>query len=572
MELARGSVVDRPWGRTLGALALRRLTGQVTVIADAKHYFVAFVDGTVVSALSPLAADAAVRIALTVGLVSSTQVNDIARRQASAPARDEVDLIAEIAKLGPDHAMRLRRRAVAQRAARTFSLERGEFVVDDRVSLPVVEGTALDFRTVVYLAARSNLSEGRLASDLAQMGRWFRLKPEAIEDLPLYGFSANEQPILDRLADGAGLADLEATVLDPRAVHTVLYALVSCNACELEGAIASAATPAPAAVVQAPAPPASMSANLMKRQPVPAADPGIEGATIRKPSVVDAPTARLAQRPPELRRGDFDAPTVTRPRTASRPPPPRKNQADSAQASDILSLIGARLRQLEQHPDHYALLGVTQDATPETLRKAYFALARQLHPDRLASLGIADVDRNAQRLFAEVNAAFAVLNDPEQRAEYTSILKRGGSAAVRAEETRAEEMANRVIDGEEAYRLGEQALKRDQIPTAIAELERAIQLNPDEADYHATLAWARFCAAPDKMAIAATTRASLGKAMLTAPRAVTARFYLGRVERMLGKDLEALALFTEVIRMQPQHAEARSEARVIEARMSSKKK
>ena len=31
MELARGAVTDRPWGRTLGALALRGLTGEVAV-------------------------------------------------------------------------------------------------------------------------------------------------------------------------------------------------------------------------------------------------------------------------------------------------------------------------------------------------------------------------------------------------------------------------------------------------------------------------------------------------------------------------------------------------------------
>src|SRR5437660_7454519 len=108
-ELARGTVADRPWGMTFGALGLRGLTGQLTVTADGKPYCVAFEQGAVVGAASPVANDAAVRIALTMHLVTSTQVADIARRMAGAPDRDEIDVIAEAARLGPDQAMRLRR-------------------------------------------------------------------------------------------------------------------------------------------------------------------------------------------------------------------------------------------------------------------------------------------------------------------------------------------------------------------------------------------------------------------------------------------------------------------------------
>ena len=70
----RGSVNDRPWGMTLGAIALRRHTGQLTVDADGKRYCIAFQDGAIVAASSPLAADAIARIALTNHFITSTQV------------------------------------------------------------------------------------------------------------------------------------------------------------------------------------------------------------------------------------------------------------------------------------------------------------------------------------------------------------------------------------------------------------------------------------------------------------------------------------------------------------------
>src|SRR5262245_13377129 len=105
--LARGSVTDRPWGMTLGALGMRGLSGQLTV---GGQYLVAFQQGVVVAAHSPLATDSAVRLALTGNLITSSQVSDITRRIAAAPNRDEVDVLSEACRLQPDQAQRLRRR------------------------------------------------------------------------------------------------------------------------------------------------------------------------------------------------------------------------------------------------------------------------------------------------------------------------------------------------------------------------------------------------------------------------------------------------------------------------------
>src|SRR5512135_1236861 len=165
-ELARGSVSDRPWGLTFATLGLRGLTGQLNLFADGKAYCVAFSQGVIVGASSPLANDAAIRVALTANLVSPGQANDLTRRMAAAAGRDEVEVLAELARLGPDHAQRLRRRLVAQRAARTFSIEHGDFTVEDRVTVPVVAGSEVDVRTIVYLGARTNVSEQRLVQEL----------------------------------------------------------------------------------------------------------------------------------------------------------------------------------------------------------------------------------------------------------------------------------------------------------------------------------------------------------------------------------------------------------------------
>ena len=179
--------------------------------------------------------------------MSSTQVADITRRQAAAPGRDEIELIAEALKLAPDQAQRLRRRVVAQRAARTFSIERGEFVLDDRITISVVPGSELDIRAIVYLGARQNLSETRLEAELAQFGSWFRLNAEASSDLPHFGFSEAEGPTPRAVADRgrARRADRARSRAAGRACRAVRAG--ACNACETKSLPSTIPPPLPRA-------------------------------------------------------------------------------------------------------------------------------------------------------------------------------------------------------------------------------------------------------------------------------------------------------------------------------------
>ena len=61
--------------------------------------------------------------------------------------------------------------------------------------------------------------------------------------------------------------------------------------------------------------------------------------------------------------------------------------------------------------DYYATLGVSRDASPDEIKRAYRKLARELHPD-------VNQDPGSQERFKDVTAAYEVLSDPEKRQMY----------------------------------------------------------------------------------------------------------------------------------------------------------
>jgi hypothetical protein len=499
VELARGTVTDRPWALTLATLARRGVTGQITLVSDGKPYSIAFDRGSIVAARSPMTADSVARVALTSHLVSSSHVNALQRRIAANPGADELELIAEIAKLSPPHLEKLRVEVITRRAARTFAPEHGEFVLEDSISLPT-HACAVDIRTVVYHGIRMHVSDARLSKELRSLGgSYFVLAEDVSSELHKFGFCDGEWPLLAALREGVSIPELEARHrdIDPRTMLAAIYALVACGA------------------AQVTAPPRTVTATVVSRTQTAtvgharASSPSISPAVARTP-----PVAARTQTP-------SSSPVVARTQTPSSPPVVARTQTPSAPP------VVARTQTPSSSPVVPRAQTTPPARAPMAPRPTRPPYPRPSSPGYAATLARGTQDSVAPPEPTKTN--------PELAAE-------------------AAERANR-------------ALASDKPEAAVLELKKAVELVPNNVDYNALLGWALFCAADDKMAVAVESRKLLEKAVYKSQQPEVAHFYLGRVERILGRDKEALRHFHAVLDVLPNHRDASAEVRVIEARL-----
>src|SRR5262249_43383488 len=142
---------------------------------------------------------------------------------------------------------------------------------------------------------------------------------------------------------------------------------------------------------------------------------------------------------------------------------PGLRKGEHITAAEVRALIADKARAIDSGKNHFEIMDLSDNAKRDDIRLSYFQLAKPLHPDRLQALGIRDQVSEAQRVFAHINQAFAVLSHPARTAEYRRELQARAQAGEQAD---AEQLAAKLFAAEEHFRKGEMALRRSHFAEA----------------------------------------------------------------------------------------------------------
>ncbi len=213
---------------------------------------------------------------------------------------------------------------------------------------------------------------------------------------------------------------------------------------------------------------------------------------------------------------------------------------------------------------YFDVLGVGERASDEDVRSAYVLLAKRTHPDRFSGAS-EPVKRLAEEIFGLVSKAYEQLADAKRRVEYVMAQRSGARDAAEIDE------GQRALQAELQFQQGESKLRARQYRAAAECFTKAVELYPEEGEYHAHLGWAEHLANPTDDATASRALAHLKQGARLAPDRDKPFLYLGRIYQARGRIDLAQKMLTRALSNKPDCIEALRELRLLHMRQEKGK-
>ena len=179
---------------------------------------------------------------------------------------------------------------------------------------------------------------------------------------------------------------------------------------------------------------------------------------------------------------------------------------------------------------------------------------------------VADEIRNlADEIFNVISSAHDVLADDARRDMYMDEISHGTKRDVSSE-------VSKILSAEGLFQKGEISLRKREYEQARDMFAEAVNLCPDEGEFHAYLGWAMFQSDPKNEDAVRSARDQLNQAISLNSKVDKAYLFLGYIYKAMNYREMAEHEFEKAIQCNPDCTEALRELRLINMRRKSKKK
>lgn len=270
-----------------------------------------------------------------------------------------------------------------------------------------------------------------------------------------------------------------------------------------------------------------------------------------------SPTAAPPPRPPEAQ-DDGGNKREAAPRRASPAGPSEAEKAAKAERA-LLDEVRALHKELGKKT-HFEILDVKQDAPNAEIKKNFHTYAKRYHPDAFSSKLDEESAQVVREVSARVNEAWNVLGNEKSRAEYIALLN---DERIKGDARKKDKLR----DAEVKHQMAVVMLRKRDYQKAREYFAYAMETDPENPEYKASMAWAMFADPKFDRAEAMTKAHELLTDALKAKRPSPSTFYyMGQVLKAKNQNEAALENFKKAAALDPKHTDAAREVRLLEMR------
>ena len=569
-QALKGDFAQKPFPEVLAEIYRWKGTGALLLRREKVKKIVYFRDGFPQSIKSNLLSECLGQIMVQERMISDAECEESLKRM-KASGRQQGTVLIEMGCISPHNLVYALNLQLQTKLWDVFRWTEGEFQFNPRVMPPPdTVNLEMSAAAVIYEGIKKAYDETRLRAVAGDFSNLY-VHPS---DNPLYalqeiGIADEEQQLLQSVDGHKTAATLRALALLP-ALETDLFiwAMKCAQMVDFKQTAASGkpriSIPKMAAVAPPPMMPPPLPVFAAPPQP-PAEAMDWEAPPGRMDLVgeVDTPTDETPV-PVELE--------PTHPRAAVRAPvkAPVKARAASSLLPELSGVfprptgddsplreqLAARVAEMRKL-DYFQLLGIERSASREHIKRAYFAMAKEYHPDKHFGSKSAEVRQLASQIYDLISTAHDTLTDPEERARYEKEIVSGVKHDMGDE-------VGRILAAEGRFQKGEELMRQRQYDAARRLFEEAIRLYREEGEFHAWLGWSVFQAAPHDPEAADDALRALETAIQLNPRMDKGYLFTGYIYKATGRPDKAERHFEKAIQCNPDCTEALRELRLLE--------
>jgi CheY-like chemotaxis protein/curved DNA-binding protein CbpA len=521
---AKGNLKHKRFPEVLSQLYRWKASGALLLRRERTKKIVYLKEGYPIFVKSNLLSECLGRVLVREKMISDEECEKSLQLMKDRPGRQQGTVLIELGAISPHNLVFGLQLQLEQKLFDIFSWPDGDYQFNAKIEIPA-QTVHLDMSlaTIVYEGVRRRFSEGQL-DDLLEpfLEAFIGPHPDPAHRYQDLSLEADERRLL-ALVDGrrtmrdvierGGLARLHAKQL--------VYSLLASEAIQ------------------------PLSRAAKKKDAL-------------APLDTSSMTTSTPQRPPPLRKRGEPAPAGGGGGGGGAGNVFANSTVPSSGEGLPIDEVRARLiekARAMRRQNFFEMLGVSRAAHGDEIARAYHALVRDVHPDRLRGNVPADARALAEQIAAQLEIAFETLSDDERRKAYARKLEEGQKTGVSDE-------LGKILAAEGRFRKGESALHAGAYAKAAALFREAVELYPEEGEFHSHLGWALYLESPDDAVVQADAIQRLHKGIELSPRFDKGHLFLGRVLTRMGRTADAQRAFEQALLCNPDSAEALAELKL----------